>query len=408
MELRPIQGGIMNIEELISKVKEVDIVKVAGNHFPLDNIGNKYLMHDPFTKETTQSICINIDTQMFYAFNNGIGGDVLNFVMCYLQKDITESIEYLLSYTDVVLSKEEIQEILSQNNSSKELILKMNYDAAFYFYCVLRRGKDQTGMQYFRNKRKLTDKTMNKFGVGFALNSWNNLVNYLKKKGYSESDIINSGLSTFNKTGNIIDKFRNRIIIPIQDVNGKVIAFGGRVLDDSKPKYLNSPDTIVFDKSKNLFALHLAKDSKREGFIACEGFMDVISMHQAGFDNAIASLGTAFTDRHACLIKSFRDVVYLAYDSDGPGTDATIKAINTLKKYNIKSFVIDMTPYKDPDDFIKNLGAEEFQKRIDAALPSDIFYLKKQATILKDAPEDEKDKIRKGIAYHLVKQVFPD
>lgn len=366
----------MTIEELIRKIKEsISIVTIAESNFTLNKVGGKYFMQNPFSKPKTETILFDEEEQLYYSFENGLGGDIIDFVMVFLNKTMKEALEYLLEKTAIEV--QDIDSLIHSNDSSKELILRMNKDAAFYFYYALRGNDGKTGLDYFVNKRNLSESTMRRFGLGFAYDSWNSLINYLSKKGYTEEEIQNSGLATINSKGKLMDKYRNRVIIPIMDIDSKVIAFGGRVLDDSKPKYLNSPDTIAFDKSKNLYALNIAKNSKRKGFIACEGYMDVIAMHQAGFDNAIASLGTAFTDKQAFLIKTLRDTVYLAYDSDGPGQNATIKAIKKLNQYGITSKVINMTPYKDPDEFIKALGADEYQKRIDNAIPSKVFLLNK-------------------------------
>lgn len=398
----------MILEELVEKIKgSVNLINVAKEHFELESFGNRYFMKNPFTNEETPSILLNEETQLYYSFDSGIGGDILDFTMTFLGKTFKDSILYLLDFNKMEYNSNEINTLLSEYDTSKELMQRINRDAAVFFYYVLRQNSDKTGMNYFSNKRKFTDETMKSFGLGFAPNSWNSLIGYLTRKGYTEEQIKNSGLTTTNDSGKTMDKFRNRVIIPIFDMNGKVIAFGGRVLDDSKPKYLNSPDTILFDKSKNLYALNVAKNSKKKGFIACEGYMDAISMHQAGFDNAIASLGTAFTDRHAKLIKSLRDVVYLAYDSDGPGTDATIKAIKKLGEHGIQSYVINMAPYKDPDEFLNALGAEEYQKRIDEAIPSQKFLLKKLSEKMR-ATEDEKEyeKLQKQIAFILTSEIF--
>lgn len=402
----------MILEELVEQIKgSVNIINVAKQNFEITPIKTKCFMKDPFVAEEEPSIILNEETQHYYSFGSGIGGDIIDFVMTFLEKPFYDSILYLLDFNKMEYNTEEIKHLMSDYNTSKELMFRINRDAAVFFYYVLRQNSDKTGMNYFSNKRHFTDEIMHKFGLGFAPNSWNALINYLGKRGYTEEQIKNSGLTTTNDSGKTMDKFRNRVIIPIFDMDGKVIAFGGRVLDDSKPKYLNSPDTILFDKSKNLYALNFAKNSKRKGFIACEGYMDAISMHQAGFDNAIASLGTAFTDRHAKLIKSLRDTVYLAYDSDGPGVDATIKAIKKLGEHGIQSYVINMAPYKDPDEFINVLGAEEYQKRIDEAIPSKIFLLKKiseKMRAMKDDKEQEKEyqKLQKELAFTLTSEIF--
>lgn len=390
----------MTLEELIENIKgSINIVNIAKQNFNVTSKGLKHLMKNPFITEESPSIVLNEETQLYYSFNTGVGGDIIDFVMIFMNKNFFEAIMFLVEFNEMPISKDEVIKLLSENNNSTEIILRINKDAAIYFYYILRKNTGKVGMNYFTQKRKFTNDIIHQFGLGFAPNSWNSLITYLQKKGYTEEQIKNSGLITTNSSNKIMDKFRNRIIIPILDINGKVIAFGGRVLDDSKPKYLNSPDTIAFDKSKNLYAMNIAKNSKRMGFIACEGYMDVISMHQAGFDNAIASLGTAFTDSHVKLIKSLRNTVYLAYDSDDAGVDATIKAIQKLNNYDINSFVISMSPYKDPDEFIKALGADEYQKRIDTAISGKEFLIQKMSEKMRVS--EEKESIQRQLALFL-------
>ena len=224
--------------------------------------------------------------------------------------------------------------------------------------------------------RQLSEETMKQFGLGFANVTSNDLVQYLKSKGFEEQDIIDAGLASMDERYGLHDKFWNRVMFPIQDANHRVIGFGGRVMGDGKPKYLNSPETLIFDKSRNLYGLNFARTSRAKNIILCEGYMDVIAMHQAGFNQAVASLGTAFTSGQAGLLRRYADTVILAYDSDGAGVNAAMRAIGILKEVGLPGKVLDMKPYKDPDEFIKNLGKEAFQERIDNAENSFFFEIR--------------------------------
>ncbi len=227
-------------------------------------------------------------------------------------------------------------------------------------------------MEYFRG-RELSDETMKHFGLGYANVTSDDLVKYLRQMGFEDSLIIEAGLASFDEQRGTHDKFWNRVMFPISDAQGKVIGFGGRVMGDGKPKYLNSPETAIFDKSRNLFGLNYAKSSRAGYMIICEGYMDVIAMHQAGFDMAVASLGTAFTMGQAMILKRYTDTVVLSYDSDEAGTKAALRGIGILKEVGLKGKVLDLRPYKDPDEFIKNLGAQEYEKRIEAANNAFLF-----------------------------------
>ena len=231
------------------------------------------------------------------------------------------------------------------------------------------------GLNYLR-ERQLTDETIHRFGLGYANKTADDLVRYLKGKGYSEELIREAGLCNTDEKHGMYDKFWNRLMFPIEDINHRVIGFGGRVMGDGKPKYLNSPETPIFDKSRNLYGLNFARSSRKGNIILCEGYMDVIAMHQAGFNQAVASLGTAFTLGQAGLLKRYTKEVLLSYDSDGAGVKAALRAIGILKEAGLTGRVINLEPYKDPDEFIKNLGAEVFQERIDNAENSFLFEIR--------------------------------
>ena len=244
-----------------------------------------------------------------------------------------------------------------------------------YFYRLLRSPRGQNAYQYFK-KRELSDETMQRFGLGYSDQYSDDLYRYLRSKGYDDQILKETGLVTIDEVRGGHDKFWNRAMFPIMDVHNRVIGFGGRVMGDGEPKYLNSPETKIFDKSRNLYGLNIARSTRKNQLLLCEGYMDVIALHQAGFDNAVASLGTALTSGHANLLKRYTKEVYLTYDSDGAGVKAALRAIPILKEVGIVTKVINMRPYKDPDEFIKALGAEEYQKRIDEAENSFLFEIR--------------------------------
>ena len=249
----------------------------------------------------------------------------------------------------------------------------MHKDAAVFYVYMLKSPEGKIGLDYFK-RRELKDETIKSFGLGYSSQRPDALYRYLRSKGYSDSELKESGLVTISERG-AKDKFWNRVMFPIMDTNNRVIAFGGRVMGDGEPKYLNSPETKLFDKSRNLYGLNVAKRTKEKYFLVCEGYMDVISMHQAGFTNAVASLGTAFTSQHGMIMKRYTDEVILCYDSDGAGRKAALRAIPILREAGLKIRVLNMSPYKDPDEFMKNLGPEEFKKRIDAAMNAFLFEI---------------------------------
>ena len=273
----------------------------------------------------------------------------------------------------VELPKEEMTKEARAQADLRATLLEINKLAANYFYYQLKQPQGKLGYDYLTG-RKLSDATILHFGLGFANKTSDDLYRYLKSKGYKDEILKETGLVSIEERGTH-DKFWNRVMFPIMDVNNRVIGFGGRVMGDGTPKYLNSPETRLFDKSRNLYGLNYARSSRKKYMLICEGYMDVIAMHQAGFTNAVASLGTAFTSQHAMLIKRYTDQVILTYDSDGAGVKAALRAIPILKEVGISCKVLNMKPYKDPDEFIKNMGAEAFQERIDQAQNSFLFEI---------------------------------
>lgn len=363
-------------EELIEEIRtKNDIVDVISGCVRLQKKGSSYFGLCPFHNEKSPSFSVSQAKQMYYCFGCGAGGNVITFLMEYENATFQEAVKTLADRAGVSLPEVEYSEEMRKKESRRAKLLEVNKEAAKYYYYLLRSPKGQTGYRYLAG-RKLSEETMKKFGLGYADGARSDLSAYLRSKGYADDLIKESGLAGFDEKRGMHDKFWNRVMFPIQDANHRVIGFGGRVMGDAKPKYLNSPETAVFDKSRNLYGLNFARTARTGNIILCEGYMDVIAMHQAGFGQAVASLGTAFTAGQAGLLKRYAEEVLLAYDSDGAGTNAALRAIDILKEAGLRARVIDMQPYKDPDEFVKNLGAEAFQERIDKAENSFFFELK--------------------------------
>lgn len=363
-------------EELIEEVRmKNDIVDVISGYVRLQKKGSSYFGLCPFHNEKSPSFSVSGIKQMYYCFGCGAGGNVITFLMEYENATFQEAVKMLADRAGIKLPEMEYSEEARRKESRRAKLLEINKEAAKYFYYMLRSPKGQAGYQYLA-KRDLSDETMKKFGLGFADGAGSDLTAYLRSKGYADELIKESGLIGFDEKRGIHDKFWNRVMFPIQDSNHRVIGFGGRVMGDAKPKYLNSPETMIFDKSRNLYGLNFARTSRKGNIILCEGYMDVIAMHQAGFQQAVASLGTAFTTGQASLLRRYTEEVLLAYDSDGAGVSAAMRAIGILKESGLRGKVINMQPYKDPDEFMKNLGAEAFQERIDQAENSFFFELR--------------------------------
>ena len=362
-------------ESLIEEVRmKNDIVDVVSGYVKLQKKGSSYFGLCPFHNEKSPSFSVSPSKQMYYCFGCGAGGNVLTFIMEYENYSFPEALKYLADRVGVELPQQEMNEEMKRQQDLRSRILEMNKMAAKYYYYQLRSEQGSQAMNYLKG-RKLSDETIHKFGLGYSTKYGNDLYKYLKSKGISDELLAQSGLMNVDEKRGMYDKFWNRVIFPIMDVNGRVIGFGGRVMGDGKPKYLNSPETKVFDKSRNLYGLNIARTSRKKYMLVCEGYMDVISMHQAGFTNAVASLGTALTSQHASLLKRYTDEAILTYDSDEAGVKAALRAIPLLKEAGVATKVLSMLPYKDPDEFIKALGTEEFQKRIDEAQNSFLFEI---------------------------------
>ena len=363
-------------DELIEEVRSRnDIVDVIGSYVRLKKKGSTYFGLCPFHNEKTGSFSVSPNKQMYYCFGCGAGGNVFTFLMQYENFTFGEAMQSLADRVGIELPQQEMTSAQRREADRRTRLLEINKEAAKYFYTLLRSPRGQKSYQYFK-KRELSDETMQKFGLGYSDQYSDDLYRYLRKKGYDDDILKDSGLITIDEVRGGHDKFWNRAMFPIMDVHNRVIGFGGRVMGDGEPKYLNSPETRIFDKSRNLYGLNIARTTRKNQLLLCEGYMDVIALHQAGFDNAVASLGTALTSGHANLLKRYTKEVYLTYDSDGAGVKAALRAIPILKEVGIVTKVINMRPYKDPDEFIKALGAEEYQKRIDEAENSFLFEIR--------------------------------
>lgn len=363
-------------EELVEEVRQKnDIVDVVSGYVRIKQKGANYVGLCPFHNEKTGSFSVSPSRQIFKCFGCGIGGNVFTFVMQYENYTFVEAMKMLAERAGIKLPEAEYDENAKKAMNKKARIMELNKDAANYFYFQLRAPQGEVGMKYFKN-RELSDETMKKFALGYANVKSDDLVLYLKSKGYTDNEIVDSGVASFHEKYGLHDKFWNRVMFPIQDINNKVIGFGGRVIGEGEPKYLNSPETIVFDKSRNLYGMNFARTSRKGYLILCEGYMDVIAMHQAGFTEAVASLGTAFTGGQAAILRRYSDQIILAYDSDGAGTKAALRAIDILRNYGMTGRILHLEPYKDPDEFIKNLGREAFEERIQNAEDSFRFELR--------------------------------
>ncbi len=357
------------IEEVVS---HNDIVDVISGYIKLKKSGSSYVGLCPFHNEKSPSFSVSGTKQMYHCFGCGVGGNVITFVMEYENYTFPEAVKMLADRAGIALPVMEYSGEDRRERDIKTKLLEINKIAATFYYHQLKSPAGQSGLDYLK-KRQLSDKTINTFGLGYAPQLTGDLYRMLKEKGYDDELLKESGLFTYEK--GIREKFWNRVIFPIMDINNKVIGFGGRVMGDGKPKYLNSPETKLFDKSKNLYGLNVARSSRKNNLIICEGYMDVISMHQAGFNQAVASLGTALTPGHARLMKRYTDNVLITYDSDEAGVKAALRAIPILKDAGLSTKVINMRPYKDPDEFIKALGTEAFQERIDKAENSFMYEI---------------------------------
>lgn len=377
-------------DDMIEEVRSRnDIVDVISQYVRLQKKGASYFGLCPFHSEKTGSFSVTPAKQMYYCFGCGAGGNVFTFLMNYENFTFSEAMEALADRAGIRLPVQETTGQARREADKRNLLLEINKEAAKYFYRLLRSEKGKQAYSYFLG-RQLTQETMRQFGLGYADKYRDDLYKYLRALGYADELLKDSGLVSMDEKRGGYDKFWNRAMFPIMDANSKVVAFGGRVMGDGEPKYLNSPETMIFNKSRTLYGLHLARKTRRDQFILCEGYMDVIALHQAGFDNAMASLGTALTSGHSNILRRFKKDVYLCYDSDGAGIKASLRAIPILREAGITCRIISMSPHKDPDEFIKALGAEAFEKRMEEAENSFLFTIRilEQSYDMKD-PESK-------------------
>ena len=362
-------------DELIEEIRiRNDILDVVSGYVKLKKKGGSYFGLCPFHNEKSPSFSVTPAKQMYYCFGCGAGGNVYTFVMKYENYDFLEAVTMLAERAGVELPQQTDDTENRKTSDLRKILLEINKKAAYFYFYKLKQQDGSQGYQYLM-KRSLSPETIKNFGLGYAGKYRDELYRYLKNEGYQDEVLRETGLITFDENRGIYDKFFNRVMFPIMDVNSRVIGFGGRVMGEGEPKYLNSPETKVFEKSRNLYGLNIARTARKPYMIICEGYMDVIALHQAGFQNAVASLGTAFTSGHASLLKRYTEEVMLCYDSDGAGVKAALRAIPICKAAGLRVKVIDMKPYKDPDEFIKNLGCEAFEERIAQAKNAFFFEI---------------------------------
>ncbi|MBR5479768.1 MAG: DNA primase [Clostridia bacterium] len=341
-----------------------DIVDVISRYTSLTKRGSGYVGLCPFHNEKTPSFSVSRDKQFYHCFGCGVGGDVITFIMKIENLDFPDAVAQLAERAGLALPT--IDEGSTLAKRRRDRVYAVNKEAARFFHANLHTEGGREALEYL-NGRGLTAATQTRFGLGYAPAAWDSLTKEMVKKGFTKNELIDAGLAVTGKNGSIYDRFRNRVMFPIIDVKGQVLGFGGRVMDDSTPKYLNTSDTIVFNKRKNLFALNFAKKTAAPAIILTEGYMDVIALHQAGFDSAVASLGTALTDEQVKLISRYKKSVIIAYDQDGAGIKATQRALELIKPSDLSVKVLRMHDAKDPDEYIKKFGRDRFLRLIDQA-----------------------------------------
>ena len=387
-------------DELVEEVRtRNDIVDVVGQYVRLTKKGSTYFGLCPFHNEKTGSFSVTPSKQMYYCFGCHAGGNAITFLMEYENYTFPEALKVLADRAGIKLPEREATADERKEADLRTHLLEINKEAGKYFYYQMKHDREQKAYRYLTD-RGLSDDTIRKFGLGYSNPYENDLYQYLKKKGYQDEVLKETGLVKIEERGSH-DKFWNRVMFPIMDVNGRVIGFGGRVMGQGEPKYLNSPETKVFDKGRNLYGLNLAKSSREPYILICEGYMDTIALHQAGFTNAVACLGTAMTQGQANLLKRYTNQVVLTYDSDGAGTKAALRAIPILKSVGMTVKVLNLKPYKDPDEFIKNLGADAFRQRIADAMGSFLFEVAQIHSQYDMKDPESKTKFHRAVAAKL-------
>ncbi|MDI9475504.1 MAG: DNA primase [Natronincolaceae bacterium] len=355
-------------EELINEIKDAnEIIDVISQYIQVKKVGSSYKALCPFHNEKTPSFIINQEKQIYKCFGCGEGGDVISFIMKMENLDFIESVKLLAGRANIEINRTESLENIKRRLKEKSLYYEINRKAGLYFYDNLTK-QPNPALKYL-SERGITSKTLTSFGLGYSMDSWDNLMLYLQKEGYNLDDIQKCGLIRSNKSDGYYDYFRNRIMFPIFNTKGDVTGFGGRVIDDSMPKYLNSPETLVFNKSNILYGLNFARKNIRNGqIILVEGYMDVIALHQADFKNAVASLGTSLTEYQGRLLKKYCDEIIICFDGDEAGTKATMRNLDILSKVDCRFRIMVLPDDRDPDDFIKLYGRDEFQEHIDKSM----------------------------------------
>ena len=383
-------------EEFLDKLKDAnEISSVMSTYVSLKRAGRDNVCLCPFHSEKTASCHVYSDTQSFYCFGCGAGGDVINFIRLIEHLDYLESVKFLAQRAGIPMPDDSYD----RSGEVKQRLLEINREAARFYRDILLSDAGREGRDYLRN-RGLTENTVRKYGLGYAPDDWGKLKAHLLSKGFHEQELVDAALLVRSRKGNTYDKFRHRVMFPIIDRRGNIIAFGGRTLEPDAPaKYLNSDETAVFHKRSSLFSLNFAKNTKEKFLILCEGYMDVISLNQAGFDNAVATLGTAITPEQARLMRQYCEEVVISYDSDGAGQKATMKAINLLSEAGIEAKVLQMTGAKDPDEYIQKYGADGFRMLLQQSGGAISFELKKfTAGLDMETPEGRASYLKKAVA----------
>ncbi len=385
------------IQEITEKC---DIVDFVSKYVRLKRSSGEYVGLCPFHGEKTPSFHVSADKQLYHCFGCGEGGTIINFVMKMENLSFLEAVKYLGEQVGVAVP--ENSDYDDKIAKRKQRLYEINKEAGRFFYTMLGSDEGKVAREYF-SSRGLSKETIVKFGLGYAPDSWDKLFKHLKSKGFSEYEALDAGLIVKSQKGSAYDRFRNRVMFPIFDIRGNLIAFGGRVLDDSKPKYLNTSDTPIFDKSSNLFALNLAKKSTNKTYVTVEGYMDVITLHQYGVDTAVASLGTSLTDGHALLLKRYADEVVLCYDSDEAGIKAANRGMEILSRHDIKTKVISLPGAKDPDEFCRKNGVDAFLMAISGAKNPVLYKIGNLKAKYDLSAPDQKVEFLKEAAGELVK-----
>lgn len=367
-------------QELIEEVRlSNDIVDIISQYVTLTHRGTSFIGLCPFHKEKTPSFHVNREKQYYHCFGCGVGGNVITFLMEYENYTFIEALKYLAKRANIVLPEPQMSDSIKKQIKEKEILYKINLSTAKYFYKNLISSEGKSARNYLV-KRTIDIKTQKNFGLGYSKKDENNLLKYLKNLGYKESDLEKIGLVSTGSYGTY-DRFKDRLMFPIFDTHDKIIGFGGRILIDQKPKYLNSKESIIFNKRLNLYGLNIAKKTKSDLIYVVEGYMDVISMHQAGFNNTVASLGTALTEQQAKLLKRYVNEVILVYDSDEAGIKASLRAIPILKNVGLSVKVLNVINAKDPDEYIKKFGKEQF---LSLSNTNSLSYIDYQIKIIKN------------------------